>query len=110
MLEGAARRGELFLSAISVWETAQKASKGRLQMQASIEELMEVSFGDGSIRLLDLTTGILIAANRLPGKIHGDPADRILAATARLRECVIVTHDIELRRYGKQGHVQIHKV
>ena len=108
LLEAAAERGELHLSAMSIWETAQKQASGRLLV--SVESLMEQSFANRGIHLIDLSTSVLISANRLPGVVHGDPVDRILAATAREHGLTLVTHDIELRRYAKQGHLRVHKV
>lgn len=110
LLETASKRRSLFLSAMSVWETAQKESSGRLQALPGIEALMARSFTDGSIQLVEASVEILIAANRLPGVVHGDPVDSILVATARVHDLTLVTHDTELRRYAKQGHLRVHKV
>ncbi len=108
LLEAAARKQTLHLSAMSLWETAQKEASGKLRV--STEELMEQSFSPNSIHVLELSTSILIAANRLPGTIHGDPVDRILVATGRQLDLTLVTHDTELLRYAKQGHLRVHKV
>lgn len=109
-LTGWQREGLLYLSAISAWEAAQKQGSGKLHLSGSVEEWLETSCSDGGLKLLNLTTAVLIAANRLPGDIHGDPADRILAATAREGGYTLVTHDTPLRRYAKQGHLHVHKV
>ena len=110
LLETWQREGQLYLSAISAWEAAQKVSSGKLHLMDSIEELIRVSCTSGGLHLLNLSVPVLIAANRLPGDIHGDPADRILAATAREGDYTLVTHDTPLRRYAKQGHLRVHKV
>lgn len=107
-IEAAARSKTLYLSAMSIWETAQKEASGRLGI--SVEMLIAASVTEGSVRLIDISVAVLIAANRLPGKIHGDPVDRLLAATARDLDLTLVTHDKELIRYGHQGHLRVHKV
>jgi PIN domain nuclease of toxin-antitoxin system len=40
-----------------------------------------------------------IEAHRLPGRFHKDPADRLLAATARVNDLVLVTADERILRY-----------
>jgi PIN domain nuclease of toxin-antitoxin system len=49
--------------------------------------------------------GLLIASAFLPGHPLRDPADRIIAATARAYDLAIVTRVIELIPYGKAGHI-----
>ena len=102
--------GQLYLSAISAWEAAQKRNKGKLDLDGDIEDWVEASTSPGRLRLINLTVPDLVAANGLPGDIHGDPADRILAATARKRDLTLVTHDTPLLRYATQGHLRVHKV
>ena len=109
-LTGWQRSGNLYLSAISAWEASQKRSKGKLDLEGSVEEWVGLSTIAGRLQLIDLTVTVLIAANRLPGEIHGDPADRILAATAREHNLTLVTHDTPLLQYAKQGHLKVHKV
>lgn len=101
---------QLFLSPMSVWEVAQKLSTGKIDLLIDLDDLVQRSFAPGRFRLWDMSLGILIAANRLPGEIHADPVDRILAATAREHDLTLVTHDSGLRRYGKQGHLKVHKL
>ena len=59
------------------------------------------------LRLVGLEPEIAIASSRLPGEIHGDPADRILAATARARGAVLATADERLVEYGKAGFMRV---
>jgi PIN domain nuclease of toxin-antitoxin system len=42
----------------------------------------------------------------LPGPVHGDPADRILIATARALDLTIVTRDSAILDYSARGHVR----
>ena len=109
-LEQWQRAGRLYLSAISAWEAAQKQSTGRLGLDGDVGEWVHVSTMAGRLHLIELTVSVLIASNQLPGEIHGDPADRILAATARDRDLTLVTHDTPLLRYARQGHLKVHKV
>jgi PIN domain nuclease of toxin-antitoxin system len=110
LLETASQQRRLFLSAISVWEAAQKARGNKPPITVRVEDLLAASVDDGSIQLLPLSVEVLIGSHRLPGEIHGDPADRMLVATARLQGLTLVTHDTGLRQYAKQGHMKVHKV
>lgn len=52
------------------------------------------------LHLAELTRSILVESCRLPPPFHGDPADRIIVATARDRDAVIVTNDRQIRAYA----------
>ena len=58
-----------------------------------------------SVRLAPLTPEILIASTVLPGHPPRDPADRIIAATARALGLTVVTRDGELLPYAAAGHL-----
>ncbi len=53
------------------------------------------------------TAEIAIASSLLPGSLHGDPADRLLIATARDMNVPIVTRDHPIRAYADEGHVSV---
>jgi PIN domain nuclease of toxin-antitoxin system len=57
---------------------------------------------------MPITPRIAIQSTRLPGAIHGDPADRILVATAHECNSVLVTCDEKLLAYGKDKFVNVH--
>jgi PIN domain nuclease of toxin-antitoxin system len=106
----AQQRGALYLSAISIWEVARLESEGATFTRGGVETWMDRSLGDGSLLLVDVSVEVLIASTRLPGDIHGDPADRMLAATARVHGFILMTHDDLLLKYAKPGHLLVHKV
>lgn len=45
----------------------------------------------------------------LPGSFHGDPADRMIVATARIAGGTLLTFDEEIIPYSKSGHVRVLK-
>jgi PIN domain nuclease of toxin-antitoxin system len=53
-----------------------------------------------------LTPEIAIAAAWLPDPLHGDPADRLLIATARDLAVPMITRDAKILDYARQGHIQ----
>ncbi|MBA3810185.1 MAG: type II toxin-antitoxin system VapC family toxin [Caulobacteraceae bacterium] len=60
-----------------------------------------------AIKPAAFTAEIAIAASRLPDPLHGDPADRLLIATARDLGMPIVTRDAKIIAYAAAGHVTV---
>lgn len=110
MMETAQAEHRLFASAISVLEIAQLETKGRVHLTSDIQTWLNESFADDGIQLLPLTPAIAIESTRLPGKLHRDPADRILAATARIEGLTLLTRDARLLEYGRKGHMRVRRV
>jgi PIN domain nuclease of toxin-antitoxin system len=54
-----------------------------------------------------MSPDVLIASSFLPGKPPRDPADRIIAATARDLGATLITRDRALLGYGNQGHLSV---
>lgn len=107
LIEQAAGRSELAISAISVWEVAMLEAKSRISLSQSIEEWIKAALTAPGIRLVDLSPVIALESTRLPGSPHADPADRIIIATARVLGSVLVTCDERILAYGKSGHVRV---
>ena len=53
-----------------------------------------------------LSPEVLVASSFLPGELHGDPADRILVATARTFGRRLMTRDRRLLSYAAAGHLE----
>ena len=47
-----------------------------------------------------------MASAFLPGSPPSDPADRIIAATARAENLVLITRDRKLLSYSAEGHLR----
>jgi PIN domain nuclease of toxin-antitoxin system len=100
------RLGQAFVSAISILEIARLVADGQLDIPSTVDQFIVDATIDGGLQLLPLSPRILIESTRLPGKIHRDPADRLLAATAREHSLTLVTRDKELLAYARKGHIQ----
>jgi PIN domain nuclease of toxin-antitoxin system len=95
---------EAAVSPISFWEASMLAQKGRVAFGRAVEDWMDGILSNG-IRLVALSPEIAVAAGQLPGGIHGDPADRLIIATARGLGCPLLTADRQILGYSAQGHV-----
>jgi PIN domain nuclease of toxin-antitoxin system len=106
-IEGAARRGLIRVSAISIWEVAMLESKGRIRLAKDCLAWINEALSAPGLSLVPLTPEIAVESSRLPGTFHGDPADRILVATARLQAAVLLTRDERILAYGKEKHLSV---
>ena len=102
---GAAHVG-VYVSPFSAWEIGTLIAKRRLQLTLSAEIWLERLLAMPGVRLADLTPMILLASTALPGSPPADPADRILAATARVQGHIVVTRDHKLLDYAREGHIR----
>lgn len=107
MLNQASAHGGLLVSAISVWEVAVLSSKRRISLAQPIDAWVSAGLSAPGIRLVPLTPEIAIDSTRLPGVTHGDPADRIIIATARRMAATLVTSDRAILDYANAGHLQV---
>ncbi len=106
-IDGASRSGDILVSAISVWEVAMLETKGRISLSRPVEDWVHSALRAPGIRLLPLTPEIAIESTRLPGSAHGDPADRILIASARVLGGRLATRDQTILEYAGGGHVAV---
>ena len=87
----AADDGQLAISAISFWEIALLIAKGRLRSLDDPSETRALMIRAG-IQEIPLTGEIAILAVQLDA-LHGDPADRFIAATAITYDATLMTAD-----------------
>lgn len=106
-ISGAAARGRpVYVSPISAWERGMLVAKGRMSSPLSPKTWFQRVTSLPQIAIADLTIDILTDASFLPGPLHGDPADRILIATARANGLTLITRDRAILRYAALGHVR----
>lgn len=95
-------RGEgLLVSDISVWEVGTKVAKGKLELLPNVSAWVERASRRPGFSYVLLDREILLASTQLPGTVHGDPADRMLIATAGLVAAPLVTADGAIIDYAR---------
>lgn len=102
-IQDALAKDALFLSPISMWEIALKASRGKLELPHAIPAWMHQALDFPGLHLAPITVEIACECAALPAEFHGDPADRIIAATARAEHFTLLTHDKRLLQLAKRG-------
>lgn len=98
--------GRLHVSPISAWEIGIGVAKGRLSLPLAPLDFIERFIERMQARLSPLTPAIMVSSSNLPGNVHGDPMDRILIATARALDLVLVTSDRPILAYSRAGHLR----
>jgi PIN domain nuclease of toxin-antitoxin system len=98
--------GSILVSVISVWELAMLQQRGRVALPMNIRTWIEEALGQPGVSVAPITPEIAVESVHLPGELHGDPADRMLIATARILGATLLTKDERLLRYSRLRHVK----
>jgi PIN domain nuclease of toxin-antitoxin system len=85
-------------SPISLYEIANAVRRGRLHIRSTIHDFITAI--ESRVVLIPMTPEIAICAAGLPDPFHGDPMDRIIAATAMVGGHTLITHDDRIRKAG----------
>jgi PIN domain nuclease of toxin-antitoxin system len=94
---------ELLLSAISPWEFCKLVEKKRLELSVDAGDWVQQALRMPGLRLIPLSPHVAFVSTTLPQPFHGDPADQIIVATARVTGATVVTADERIRRYSHVG-------
>ena len=89
----------VYVSAISGFEIAIKASKGKLKLPYAPQEWFEKVVQHHGLAVLPLELNVCITAAQLP-PIHDDPCDRFIIAAAKINDLAVVTADERFKGYG----------
>lgn len=90
----------LVVSVISVWEVGMKVAKGKLMLRPDPRGWVDRASRRPGFSFLPLDRDILLRSTSLSGEIHGDPADRILMASAALSGIPLLTADALILEYA----------
>lgn len=99
------KKSRILLSPISFWEIGMLVQKERLRLNIDCLEWVQQAINVENLRVVPITPQIAIESSRLPGSIHGDPADRLLLATTLNQKAVFATADEKLIAYCKLHHI-----
>lgn len=97
----AIRRGSkgdgLAIASITLWELAHLIARGRIRVQGTVGSFLNVLVAQTRVAVREITPEIAALAVQWPQSFPGDPADRLIAATARAEGMPLVTSDERLR-------------
>ena len=89
------------IAAVSCFEVATVVARGRVVLDRGAQEWIEQALALPRVELIELTPAIAVRATQLGSTFPGDPADRLIAATALLQSAPLVTKDARIRRYDE---------
>ncbi len=96
-------RGRQVLSAISVWEVAMLAAKGRLKLKPDVATWVARNL-ESPVEMEPLAAEISVRSSQLEN-FHGDPADRLIVATAMVLQIPLITADEQIQRWNQKAKV-----
>lgn len=111
LLSGSARHAiedadAVAVSAMSSWEVGLLVAKGRISLRGGAKPWVERALMKPGVVALPVSPQVAVEAAMLdPSQFPGDPADRIIYATARDVGVSLVTKDARIREYDPRGTV-----
>ncbi len=84
----------VFISAAVIWEIRIKQALGKLKIPKNFRKVLD----DQPFEMLNITTEHAHTIGDLPDH-HRDPFDRMLVAQAKAEGFMIITRDINLKKY-----------
>jgi len=93
VIECADADNALLLSDISLWEIATLHQLGRITLDRPLRDWLDAATAPPLVEMVGITPAIAAEVSALPSRVHRDPADRIIIATARVLGCTLLTLD-----------------
>ena len=95
-------------SAVTCWEVAWLARRGRLTLSLSLEDWFDQALAGSDVTCLSIDRQIAVRAASLP-EHHRDPADRLIIATAIERQARLVSLDGAFPAYFESSGALINR-
>jgi len=95
-MESAAANAELAVADITLWEITLLAAHGRIQLPIPVTDYLTDLILALRLRVLPITPAIAVAA-QASDIVQGDPADRLILATARQEGAILLSADAKFR-------------
>jgi PIN domain nuclease of toxin-antitoxin system len=97
----ASRETVVYVSAMSLWEVSMLTARKRVSLSLDCLAWVQQAMRAPGVQVAALTASIAVDSTRLPGNPHGDPADRVIMATARQLGARLVTCDRRILAYAE---------
>lgn len=91
---------ELFVSAVTLWELSKLVELGHLAMPDGFDRFIRDLCAHPRYAIAHYDAELMITLLRTAGRLHKDPADQIIVATALRLDAVLMTNDARIRRSG----------
>jgi PIN domain nuclease of toxin-antitoxin system len=88
---------EVYISSISFWELGMLVGKNKISLPYSIKQFFSDLIRLRGYKVLHITPEISDLVAQYANEINGDPADRVIAASALANDATLLTADLDLR-------------
>ena len=95
-IESFAKNNELYISSISLWEISMLGMHGKIKFKKRYSQWLKQAITMPGLNIANITADIAIGAAELPNNFHGDPADRLIVATAMSLNAILFTRDTKI--------------
>lgn len=95
-----AKNQETAVSAASVWEAEMLNRKGVIDLYPDFKTWIKMATRPEVCRVIPIDEDVIAAQEKLPEDFPNDPADRLIVATALLKEYPLATKDEVLQELG----------
>jgi len=107
VIQRAVKKSTIKIASISLWEVAMLAARGKISLAEGARDWIIKALSAPGITVCPLTPEIAVDSTSLPGKFHGDPADRMIVASTRVLNATLLTLDQQILEYAAYGHVKV---
>ena len=90
--------GGIAIASITLWEIAMMIHLGRIVPHATPETWLGDLVRQSGVIVKEITPAVAVLSTQFSRDFPADPADRLIAATARAEGLPLVTRDAKLRR------------
>ena len=102
----AQENNQLLVCSISLWEIAMLKSKRRINIYEPTRDFLESITNIDGLSIKDISAEIAAESVQLTDDFHGDPADRIIVATAKCHGATLLTRDQKILAWASLGHIK----
>jgi PIN domain nuclease of toxin-antitoxin system len=106
-INNALKSHSIIIPAICTWEISMLVAKNRISLTENTLEWINKASSAPGISIFPLSPEVAYESTILPGEFHGDPADRMIVATARVTNGTLLTFDRQMINYAKKGYIKI---
>ncbi|MDZ4744967.1 MAG: type II toxin-antitoxin system VapC family toxin [bacterium] len=100
-LDYLASKRQIAISAISLWEAQMLVTKRRITISLTFDQWIREAARPDLVHIVPIDVNVAIALGNLASTYHGDPADRIIAASAISRDFELMTRDQAMLASGR---------
>ncbi|MDP9149742.1 MAG: type II toxin-antitoxin system VapC family toxin [Myxococcota bacterium] len=99
-LEVAAQTARLYVAAITPWEVAMLVRNGKVRVSSPVLDFLVGALRETRTAVAPLEPTIAVDAVELPAWEHRDPANRLIVASARYMDALLLTRDASILEYA----------